>query len=64
MPRKREKLSPLIRAMAEWAVDDTLAAHDAGLPQGRKRLPRSHYRSELTKRTPDRAKPKRKTKAR
>ena len=48
---KAEKLSPLIKAMAEWAVDDALAAHDAKLPK-RKRLSKEFYIDELAKEDP------------
>ena len=49
LPRKKARdLWPLIQAMAQWSADATLESHDAGYPR-RKRLPRSHYKKELSK---------------
>ncbi len=48
---KAEKLSPLIEAMAEYCVDEALAAHDAGHPK-RKRLPKEFYKEQLAKEDP------------
>ncbi len=50
-PKAEKPISPLIKAMAEWAVDDALAAHDAKLPR-RKRLSREFYKDQLAKEDP------------
>ena len=54
---KTQKVRPIIQKLAEWAVDDALASHDAGYPP-RKRLPREHYKKRLAEEAPARAKPR------
>ena len=44
-----KKISPMITALAEWAVDDALAAQDQFPGKKRTRLPRETYKKELTK---------------
>lgn len=55
MPRKTHKAKPMIKALAEWAVDDALASHDQFPGKKRRRLPRSYYEQELEKSTPPKA---------
>jgi hypothetical protein len=54
---------PIIQALADWAVDDALASHDAGYPS-RKRLPREHYKRKLAEEAPTPIKPKAKARKR
>ena len=60
MPKKTAK--PMPRALAEWAVDDALAAREKFPGKKRSRLPREYLKQELAKSAPPRpAKRKRKT---
>ena len=49
-----KKVKPIIKALAEWAVDDALDTHDLHSGKKRKRLPRDHYKKQLAKNTPAR----------
>jgi hypothetical protein len=54
-----KKISPMITALAEWAVDDALAAHDQFPGKKRSRLPRKFYKDQLANETPPKVEPKR-----
>ena len=66
--KPKTKVSPFVKAMAEWVADDTLDEFDAGVdfrPE-RKRLGREGYKKLLDKEAPAKMKPKKgaaKTKA-
>lgn len=55
MPRKAHKAKPMIKALAEWAVDDALASREKFPGKKRHRLPRSFYKQKLEKSTPPKA---------
>jgi hypothetical protein len=59
----KQKVRPIIQALADWAVDDALASHDAGYPS-RKRLPREHYKRKLAEEAPTSTKPNAKARKR
>ena len=48
----KKPIKPLIRALAEHAADEVMAAHDAGLPR-RKRLPKKFYERLLKEEAPE-----------
>lgn len=60
----KEKVRPIIQALADWAVDDALASHDAGVTfrPDRKRLGRKGYKRLLDMDDPAKVKPKARTK--
>ncbi len=55
MPRKTPKAKSMIKALAEWAVDDALASREKFPGKKRRRLPRSHYKQDLKKSKPPKA---------
>lgn len=55
MARKTQKAKPMVKALAEWAVDDELASREKFPGKKRRRLPRSFYEQELEKSTPPKA---------